>query len=256
MQPMPGLSRPGLALLGLFRFSPPQVTAPRPDVADSDPVPEFTLGSSRNRTGKIAVIVALHLAGFWAMQNGMVRDVVKQLPQVVNVTFVATPEPETKPAPPKTVEVALQAPPVITPPIPQLPIVIENTITVPPSPPKPVEAAPAVVAAAPAPAALAPAPPARPSAPQLVSGVEYVRPPRPQYPTISRRLGETGVVTLRVLVSDKGTPEQATVQQSSGSANLDEAGRQAALRSLFKPYMEDGKAVPVYVLVPINFKLS
>jgi protein TonB len=28
------------------------------------------------------------------------------------------------------------------------------------------------------------------------------------------------------------------------------------LRALYKPFIEDGKAVPVYVLVPINFQLG
>ena len=253
MHSLPGLSRPGVPRLGqLFRL--PRLASPRPDTASPDSPPDFALGSSRNKSGKIAVIVGIHVLAFWGLQNGMVRDAVKRLPQIVDVTFVAPPE-QAPPAPPKTVEVALKTPPVITPPLPQLPIVIENTITVPPAPPKPVEAAPAVPSAPSAPAAVA-APPAQPAAPRLVTGVEYLRMPQPVYPSISRRLGETGIVTLRVLVSEKGVPEQATVQQSSGSTNLDEAGRQAALRSLFKPYMEDGKPVAVYVLVPINFKLS
>ncbi len=254
MQTLPGLSGPGVSRLGLDKLRLPRLTSNSPDAAPQELAQDFVLGSSRNKSGKIAVIVALHVAGFWAAQNGMVSDVVKRLPQVVNVSFVAPPEPPAPPAPPKLVEVAMKAPPVIMPQVPQLPIIIENTITVPPAPVKPVEAAP-VVAAAPAPPAPTPAPPA-PASPKLVTGVEYIRPPQPVYPSISRRLGETGVVTLRVLVSEKGTPEQATVQKSSGSTNLDEAGRLAAMRSLFKPYMEDGKAVPVYVLVPINFKLS
>ena len=73
---------------------------------------------------------------------------------------------------------------------------------------------------------------------------------------MSRRMGETGTVTLRVLIGEKGLAEQVVIQQSSGSANLDEAGRQAVLRALYKPHVEDGKHVPVYVLVPINFQLG
>jgi len=46
------------------------------------------------------------------------------------------------------------------------------------------------------------------------------------------------------------------IHKSSGSSNLDEAGRQAVLRALYKPNMEDGKPVPVYALVPINFQLG
>lgn len=253
MHSLPGLSRPGVPRFGL-RPSLPRPASARPEVAPQDLPSDFSLGSSRNKTGKITFIVGLHVLAFWAMQNGMVRDAVKRLPQIVDVTFVA-PAVEAPPAPPKTVEVAMKSPPVITPQLPQLPIVIENTITVPPAPPRPVEAAPSVPTSVAAPAAVA-APPAQPAAPRLVTGVEYLRMPQPVYPSISRRLGESGVVTLRVLVSEKGSPEQATVQQSSGSSHLDEAGRQAAMRSLFKPYMEDGKPVAVYVLVPINFKLS
>jgi protein TonB len=254
MQTLPGLPRPGVSRLGLDFSSLPRLTS-KPPAAHAAAAPDFTLGSSRNRSGKIAFIVGIHLAAFWAIQSGMVTEAVKKLPQVVDVTFVTPPAPPAPPAPPKMVEVAIKPPPVFTPVIPQLPIVIENTITVPPAAVKPAEATP-VAAAPPAPPAPPVAAPAAPAAPKLVTGVEYVRQPQPVYPSISRRLGETGVVTLRVLVSEKGTPEQATVQKTSGSTNLDEAGRQAALRSLFKPYMEDGKPVPVYVLVPINFKLS
>jgi protein TonB len=254
MQTLPGLPRPGVSRLGLNFLSLPRLTS-NPPAAPTAAAPDFSLGSSRNRSGKIAAIVALHVAGFLAMQNGMMTTAVKKLPQAVEVTFVTPPAPPAPPAPPKVVEVAIKPPPVFTPVIPQLPVVIENTITVPPAPVKPAEAAP-VAAAVPAPPAPPVAAPPAPSAPKLVTGVEYVRPPQPVNPSISRRLGETGVVTLRVLVSEKGTPEQATVQKTSGSQNLDEAGRQAALRSLFKPYMEDGKPVPVYVLVPINFKMS
>ena len=68
---------------------------------------------------------------------------------------------------------------------------------------------------------------------------------------------------LRVLVSDRGRPEKVDVQTSSGFARLDEAARQAAMRAMFKPHLEDGRPVAVYalmrlgaVLVPINTRLT
>ena len=76
------------------------------------------------------------------------------------------------------------------------------------------------------------------------------------YPGISRRLGESGTVLLRILISEQGLPQQVTVQKSSGSNKLDEAGRQAALRALFKPQLENGRAVPVFVIIPLNFQLG
>jgi protein TonB len=206
------------------------------------------------KLGKFSAIVAIHAGLFYLLQTGMLRDAVHAvLPQVVTVSFVTPPPPP--PAPPaKTVPVLQQAPAITPPPLPLLNITVDNTITLPPAQPRSSDKAsePASAAAQQA----APAPPAPPSAPRLVQGVEYVRPPAPVYPTISRRLGESGVVMLRVLISEKGLPEQATIQKSSGSGNLDEAGRSAAMRTLFKPYMEDGKPVAVYVLVPINFQLS
>jgi protein TonB len=202
----------------------------------------------------IAAIALGHVVVFYLISSGMLRDVThKILPQVVNITFVASPEPLKQiPPPPKTVPV-VQKTPTFVPPLPQLNIVqTEPTITLPPPQPRAAEATPST--AAPSPAS-PPAPPA-PSVPKTVSGVEYIRAPQPVYPSMSRRMGESGTVTLRVLIGEKGLAEQVVIQQSSGSANLDEAGRQAALRALYKPHMEDGKHVPVYVLVPINFQLG
>lgn len=69
-------------------------------------------------------------------------------------------------------------------------------------------------------------------------------------------MGEQGKVVLRVLVNEKGRPEKVEVQRSSGFPRLDEAARQAAWRALFKPFIEDGKAVPRYAIVPIRFSLN
>lgn len=201
-----------------------------------------------------AAIVLGHAVLFYAINSGMLRNVTKALlPQVVNITFVASPEPlKQTPPPPKTVPV-VQKTPTFVPPLPQLNTVqTEPTITLPPPQPRTADATPST--AAPAPVA-APAP-AAPSVPKTVSGVEYIRAPQPVYPSIARRMGETGTVTLRVLIGEKGLAEQVVIQKSSGSANLDEAGRQAVLRALYKPHVEDGKPVPVYALVPINFQLS
>ncbi|MES2259864.1 MAG: TonB family protein [Pseudomonadota bacterium] len=211
----------------------------------------------RGQIGKIAAIVALHAGVFYLLHTGMLREAVRiVMPPPVTVTFVTPPAPPEQAPPPKTVQIAHQAPVIAPPPLPLLNIVVENTITVPPSQPRTTTEAPSAPVAAPSAPAAPPAVVSAPSTPRTVQGVEYLRAPQPVYPSISRRLGETGVVMLRVLISEKGLPEQAIVQKSSGSGNLDEAGRQAALRSVFKPYVEDGKPVAVYVIVPINFQLS
>ncbi len=202
----------------------------------------------------LTAIVVGHAVVFYLAYSGMLRTVTHAiLPQVVNVSFVAAPEP-VKPAPPPKEVPLVQPKQTFVPPLPQVNIVqTEPTITLPPPQPRPSEPAPATAVPSYQPAP--PAPP-QPAAPKTVSGVEYIRAPQPVYPGISRRMGESGTVTLRVLIGEKGNAEQVTVQKSSGSANLDEAGRQAVLRALYKPHVEDGKAIPVYALVPINFQLG
>ncbi|MTV38846.1 TonB family protein [Duganella radicis] len=222
------------------------------------PAATLSGGDFQRRGRKLAPMAAIavgHVALFYLAYSGMLRTVTHAImPQVVNVTFVAAPEPLKAPPPPKVVPL-VQPKQTFVPPPPQVNIVqTEPTITLPPPQPRASEPAPAV-AAAPSAQPAPPAPP-QPSAPKTVSGVEYVRAPQPVYPSISRRMGETGTVMLRVLIGEKGTAEQVTVQKSSGSSNLDEAGRQAVLRSLYKPHIEDGKAIPVYALVPITFQLG
>lgn len=211
------------------------------------------LGQGRRKLTPLLAILVLHGVVFYGVYSGMAARVVRAaLPQVVNVSFVAPPAPPAPSSPPKTVQLSQPAPSFV-PPLPLVNVAqTEPTITV-PQPSARVSETVSVASAAPS---QAPAAAAAPSVPKTVQGVEYLRAPQPVYPSISRRMGETGVVTLRVLVGERGTPEQVLVQKSSGSSNLDEAGRQAALRALYKPYLEDGKAVSVYVLVPINFQLS
>ncbi|HJV51840.1 MAG TPA: TonB family protein [Noviherbaspirillum sp.] len=209
------------------------------------------------RAGPLGFIVLLHIGFFYALQSGLLRKASDALPREVIATFI-TPEParetpQPQPAAPKTVPVVKKA---VTPPRPApviQPAPSPKAITVDSPPPVPEPAAPAAAATAPA----APPAPAAPAQPRTItSGIEYIQPPQPEYPPISRRMGEEGKAVLRVLVNEKGRPERVELQKSSGSARLDEAARKAALRALFKPFIEDGKAVPAYAIVPINFQLD
>jgi protein TonB len=90
----------------------------------------------------------------------------------------------------------------------------------------------------------------------VTRGVQYLREPDPQYPDQAREQGEEGTVVLRVQVDVDGKPASVEVLRSSGSARLDEAGRKAARGALFKPYLEDGRPLSVYVIVPLRFQLD
>lgn len=232
-------------------------TAPSPS-ADDVATPRREQRQAKLPGRKFAPLVAIvagHALLFYMVNSGMAGKIADAvMPKVVTVTFVASPEPlKPAPPPPQTVPVVKLTPTYI-PPMPVLATPqVEPTITVaPPAPRTTQPSAPAVAG----PVAPAPPAPAVPSAPKTITGVEYIRAPQPVYPSIARRMGESGIVMLRVLIGEKGQAEQVTIQKSSGSEKLDEAGRQAVLRALYKPYIEDGKAIPVYALVPINFQLG
>lgn len=210
------------------------------------------------RIGPLGLIILLHSGFFYALQSGLLRQAAQALPGEVLASFITPDRPPApslpQPAPPKTV-------PIVKKPVAPRPLPLVNStpaphaITAPqaPSPPAPTEDARPAVAESPT----APSAPTAPAPPKTIStGVEYLQPPQPDYPSFSRRLGEQGRVILRVLVNAQGRPERVEVQKSSGTARLDEAGRQAVLRALFRPYIDDGQAVAVYVIVPINFQLN
>lgn len=226
----------------------------------------------------LVLIVLLHFFFVYAILSGWFKQVEQDLseieqvvPKEITVSLIAPekiPEPvehtppELQPIPPKPVPVVNK--PVIPPPV--IPVINkappEQAIITPPVPPQPpVSPKPVEAPMLPEPVPIAPAaPPAPPpQAPQLKTiskGVEYLQPPAPEYPSLSRRLGEEGRVTLRVLVNEMGRPTRADILKSSGSQRLDEAARQAVLRAVFKPHIEDGRATTVYAIVPIAFYLN
>lgn len=89
-------------------------------------------------------------------------------------------------------------------------------------------------------------------APKPVPGMT----PAPAYPESARLAGESGVVVIRVTVSEEGEPLAALVEESSGHAALDAAATEAVLRWRFKPGTWQGKAVELDLLVPFRFDLK
>jgi protein TonB len=99
-----------------------------------------------------------------------------------------------------------------------------------------------------------PAPPARIELPS--ASAAYLNNPPPAYPPLSRRLGETGKVTLRVLVQADGTAGAVEIYRSSGYARLDQAAQQAVQRWRFVPGKRNGEPQAMWFLVPIQFVLE
>ncbi len=85
---------------------------------------------------------------------------------------------------------------------------------------------------------------------------DYFRNPPPVYPSVARQRGWEGTVMLLVRVSDKGIPENVTVDQSSGFSILDEAALKAVRKWIFSPAQLGGIALSSEVKIPIRFQLK
>lgn len=87
-------------------------------------------------------------------------------------------------------------------------------------------------------------------------GVSYLSNPVPEYPSMSRRLGEEGRVLMKVLVSAEGAATDVQIEKSSGSSRLDRAAVSAVKQWRFIPAKKSNQPLSAYVLVPINFALN
>ncbi len=213
----------------------------------------------------LAVVAAHALAGWGLMQIDSVRQVVTSAAPVF-VYWVAPPAPVVEPEPtppppeplppqPKKVEIPKPKPEPkkIEPapmPVPQVTAVAATTVSetvAEKSEATPTESQPRVAAA-----------PTVVQAPRVVSAseVRYRVKPNPIYPKRAQRYREQGNVLVRVLINEDGTASNIVLDQSSGSALLDQAAVEAVQRARFYPYLEDGTPLAVWVRIPISFTLK
>ena len=212
-------------------------------------------GMDTRRIASWVVIAALHIGFFYAFSHGLVQHVSQAVPKVIFAVMLPAEKPAEQPRPEVLPQPKKLTPPVehVPPPVPVIeptptPAVVSGPVPMRESAP---QTQPQSMAAAGAPAQSPQA-----AAPRVISSVEYLQAPRPEYPASSRRRGEEGVVQLRVLINEAGRATQIDIVKSSEWPRLDEAARQAVLRAVFKPYMENGRAMPVFAIVPINFQLG
>ena len=175
----------------------------------------------------------------------------------------AQPEPQPKPQPPKPVIESTPPPPVLIAkptPVPVQPVdEAPKPTPVPVQPvdeaPKPTpvsEPVPEVLPPAPVAEAPKPAPPRAPARP-----ADYLDNPKPPYPALSKRLGEEGVVSLRILVNPDGSVSKLELVQSSGYQRLDKSAIETVQASWkFEPARQGGEPVTGWVIVPIQFTLG
>lgn len=78
----------------------------------------------------------------------------------------------------------------------------------------------------------------------------------PDYPLMSRRLGEQGVVVLRVLISTEGRAVEVRLIRSSGSDRLDRSAMDAIREWRFIPATRGGRPEPAWYEWRWEFRLS
>jgi len=212
------------------------------------------------------VVVALHVGFIWVLQSGQLMHTAELLvPAEVLSQFVEPPTPKLEPAPPvpptptaqkKTVTKAPVQP--LQPLQPQaLPLAIAAST---PSLDAPTDIITPLLSPAPAPVAAATdAPVASPPAPATFqlpsSSADYLQNPKPPYPPLSARLGETGKVVYKVWIGPDGKAQRAELVSSSGFPRLDKAAYETVMRWRYVPGKRNGVPETMPFNVPISWEL-
>ncbi len=85
---------------------------------------------------------------------------------------------------------------------------------------------------------------------------DYLHNPAPEYPGMSRRRGEQGRLTLKVVVNTNGDAESVQLDKSSGFELLDKAALNAVKNWKFIPAKSNHQPVAGTVIVPVRFSLD
>jgi len=194
----------------------------------------------KNRWPGIIFVAVLHIAGIYALIVGLGNSTIALLRE--NIQAVVTTEilkndlpppplpPDFKPPPVEAVQPEVQinlseAPPPVT------------TLTRTAAP-----AAPETVTVVP------PTPPAAITSHAVTAD---------DYPPVSIRLQEQGMVKIKYLVKEDGTVGECTVTGTSGKSRLDDAAcTMVKKRWRFKPATQGGKPVAEYLLTNVTFRLQ
>jgi protein TonB len=87
------------------------------------------------------------------------------------------------------------------------------------------------------------------------NAVRYLVEPRVTVPLLSRRLGESGIVHLRIVVDARGQLKDAAVKKSSGFARIDAQALQDIRTAHFAPYLENGQALEWETTALLSYEL-
>jgi protein TonB len=190
----------------------------------------------------VSAVVALHLAAFYVLQTGLSHTFAVPLARPIQAALIedANVEPKEPPPPPPQ----LQPIRVDTVPAPEiaidLPADSNNGISLPVAAEQPRVAA--------------------------TSSVAALIPPRidrersdiiPEYPSTSKRLGESGRVLVAVFILANGNIGEVQVLKSSGYSRLDSAAVEHVQRDWkFVPARLDGEAIAAWGRFGVTFRIQ
>jgi protein TonB len=92
--------------------------------------------------------------------------------------------------------------------------------------------------------------------PVIKAQADYLNNPKPNYPRLSKRMGEQGEVRLRVDIASDGTVTQVVLAHSSGFERLDDAAITAVKSWKFKPAKQGDVSMASTVEIPVKFMLE
>ena len=80
---------------------------------------------------------------------------------------------------------------------------------------------------------------------------------KPIYPEVALLTNREATVWVKALVDKEGKVREARIAKSSGSnVGFDEAALAAAYNNLYKPAIQNGRPVAIWVTYPVQFKLK
>lgn len=196
--------------------------------------------AATRRTASVVVVGALHLVVIYALASGLAANMASHLIQDTQVAVIKEKPPDTaKPPPPPPPDFKIPPPDFVPP--PEINIESDastNAIT---------------QVQNKAPVAPPPAPPVEITAPRTEGRPHECE---SQYPPLSRRLSEQGVVTVHFSVMADGSVTGVTVLKSSGFSRLDEAAIECAGKWRYFPATSGGKPMAVSLEANVRYQLT
>ena len=220
---------------------------------------------SRNLTIALGVVM-LHVGLIWGLQSGLlIRAADILIPVELLSQWVEPPAPvqPKKPQPPAAPKPQAK-PPAPTPIKPMaaapVPATVQPLAVAGPAPQATVAVASEATPTAPAKSAAptqapAPAAPVAAVVQQPSSSADYLQNPKPPYPSLSARLGETGKTVYKVWIGMDGKPQRAELVSSSGFPRLDKAAYDTVMSWRYVPGKRNGVAETMAFNVPIHWEL-